>query len=341
VWGQRNAEGEQVMLARCMDILDRHALITGPLLDPAYPWEPEDSLRVAINHLSTEDMLRLWDSLEPPYQLSVPYVVRTARLAARERPIRPSPIRAPWSSRPRCRDARRRRHAPRLGGPPLARPHRRGRRAGGAHPAPSPTRAARPHRHPRPAGARRRPPRTPLWHESTGLYGFLRLPPGEARIEIDDPAGRYQAQAVSATVPDRGRSKPSKPARPPRARPAYPTALRPALGHGPAPGTSAVWGVVRDGGRPVAGALLSHRQRADGAADTITAMSGPDGSYLLVLPFESSTAASARRCAFERALTVHAPRPALAAALAPGLPGRPAGRLHPHAGRAQRALPAA
>ena len=31
-------------------------------------------------------MLRLWDSLDPPYQLSVPYVVRTARLAARERP---------------------------------------------------------------------------------------------------------------------------------------------------------------------------------------------------------------------------------------------------------------
>lgn len=86
VWGVKDAEGEQVMLARCMDILDRHALISGPLLDPAYPWEPADALRVSINHLTTEDMLRLWDSLEPPYQLSVPYVVRTARLAARERP---------------------------------------------------------------------------------------------------------------------------------------------------------------------------------------------------------------------------------------------------------------
>lgn len=85
VWGVRDAEGEQVMLARCMDILDRHAVITGPLLDPRYQWEPEDGLRVSMNHLSTEDMLRLWDSLEPPYQLSVPYVVRTARLAARER----------------------------------------------------------------------------------------------------------------------------------------------------------------------------------------------------------------------------------------------------------------
>lgn len=84
VWGKKDAEGEQVMLARCMDILDRHALISGPLLDPAYPWEAEDSLRVGLDHLSTEDMLRLWDSLEPPYQLSVPYVVRTARLAARK-----------------------------------------------------------------------------------------------------------------------------------------------------------------------------------------------------------------------------------------------------------------
>lgn len=86
VWGAQSAEGEQVMLARCMDILDRHALLSGPLLDPAYPWEADDGLRVAPAHLPTEDMLRLWDSLEPPYQLSVPYVVRTARLGARERP---------------------------------------------------------------------------------------------------------------------------------------------------------------------------------------------------------------------------------------------------------------
>lgn len=86
VWGKQNAEGEQVMLARCMEILDCHALISGSLLDPAYPWEAEDGLRISLAHLTTEDMLRLWDSLEPPYQLSIPYVVRTARLAARERP---------------------------------------------------------------------------------------------------------------------------------------------------------------------------------------------------------------------------------------------------------------
>jgi len=86
VWGNQNAEGEQIMLARCMDILDRHALLSGSLLSPAYPWEREDALRISLAHLSTEDMLRLWDSLEPPYQLSVPYVLRTARLAARDLP---------------------------------------------------------------------------------------------------------------------------------------------------------------------------------------------------------------------------------------------------------------
>lgn len=84
VWGNTDAEGEQVMLSRCMDILEQHPLITGTLLDPSYVWEPDDALRVSIDALETEDMLRLWDSLGPSYQLSVPYVVRTVRLAARE-----------------------------------------------------------------------------------------------------------------------------------------------------------------------------------------------------------------------------------------------------------------
>ena len=43
-------------------------------------------------------------------------------------------------------------------------------------------------------------PERPLWHQSTGLYGFLDIPPGEARIEIDDPTGRYQPQSITATV---------------------------------------------------------------------------------------------------------------------------------------------
>ena len=32
-----------------------------------------------------EDMMRLWDGFDLPYQLSVPYLVRTVRLAPREK----------------------------------------------------------------------------------------------------------------------------------------------------------------------------------------------------------------------------------------------------------------
>jgi hypothetical protein len=107
-------------------------------------------------------------------------------------------------------------------------------------------RAARPGPHPRPAGARRRPPRTPLWHESTGLYGFLRLPPGELRIEIDDPAGRFQAQAVTRQVPDRGRAEALEAGTPPAGQPRpliLDVALRPALGMAlpPAPAPCGAW----------------------------------------------------------------------------------------------------
>jgi len=171
----------------------------------------------------------------------------------------------------------------------------------------------------------------PLWHESTGLYGFLNIPSGDARIEIDDPAGRYQPQAISALVPDRSALKAAleaaeaPPAVPP---PAYPTVdLRPGLAMGLPPATTAVWGVLRDGSRAVPGALLSLATVRNGAADTVSALSGPDGSFLLVLPFEViDRGVNPPLRDFNRALTVFAPRPALAAALAAQgfLAGQPA-----------------
>lgn len=85
VWGRTSPEGEQVMLGRCMQILDEHAVLAGPMLSPAYAWEPGVGLQLTIDTLETEDFLRLWDGFEGPPQLSVPYLVRTARLAPVER----------------------------------------------------------------------------------------------------------------------------------------------------------------------------------------------------------------------------------------------------------------
>src|SRR5690348_4550846 len=43
----------------------------------------------------------------------------------------------------------------------------------------------------------------PMFHSSTGLYAFVRLPPGPRRIEVTDPARRFSPTAVTATIPDR------------------------------------------------------------------------------------------------------------------------------------------
>lgn len=73
-------EGELSVLARCMEILDEHPVLSGPLLAAAYRWDPEAALRVSLDHLPMEDSLRLWDALSPSFRLSIPYVIRTVRL---------------------------------------------------------------------------------------------------------------------------------------------------------------------------------------------------------------------------------------------------------------------
>jgi hypothetical protein len=81
VWGKKSAAGEQVTLGDCMEILDRNAVISGSSLSSTYTWEADDALKVSLDTLSTEDLWRLWDGIDAAYQLSVPYLVRTARLA--------------------------------------------------------------------------------------------------------------------------------------------------------------------------------------------------------------------------------------------------------------------
>ena len=80
-WGQ-TALREHQILTNCMSILERNSIVSGDRLNPTYhTWEEGDALKVSVDELTNEDMLRLWDSFEPNYQLSVPYLVRTVRIA--------------------------------------------------------------------------------------------------------------------------------------------------------------------------------------------------------------------------------------------------------------------
>ena len=50
------------------------------LADPL--WGEADSVQVIPEEMSTEDLMRIWDSLPGDYQLSCPYIIKTIRLQA-------------------------------------------------------------------------------------------------------------------------------------------------------------------------------------------------------------------------------------------------------------------
>ncbi len=174
----------------------------------------------------------------------------------------------------------------------------------------------------------------PHWHVSTGLYGFLRVPPGEWRVEVDDPARRFLPQALSTVVPDRRgvREVLEAGGTPPAGSPGprlLDLAMRPSPEMALPPGSTLLWGVLRQatGGRPVAGAYLTLETVSQGGADTVSTLSGTDGGYALVLPGEViDRSLNPPRRQFERVLRVFRPRPALAAILAERglLAGQPA-----------------
>lgn len=158
----------------------------------------------------------------------------------------------------------------------------------------------------------------PVFHQSTGLYGFLRIPGGATRVEIEDPARRYLPWAVTVTVPDRAaivdilRRGGTPPATP---KPLLiDVALRPAPGAPLPPWLTAIWGIVREaGGAPVP---LARIGCATVGGDKVVTYAARDGAFLLVLPGEKpSSLASPPVFDFPRALTLHSPHAALAAAL--------------------------
>ena len=59
--------------------------------DPS--WGERDTLRIAPEDMSTENLLRIWDALPGDYRLSAPYVLRTVRLEPAVRITEGPPVR--------------------------------------------------------------------------------------------------------------------------------------------------------------------------------------------------------------------------------------------------------
>lgn len=78
-WGE-NAEHELLVLGKALECLESTPLLAGPLLYPTAGWDDGDVIQLVPEELGTESLLRLFDSLEADFRLSVPYVARIARI---------------------------------------------------------------------------------------------------------------------------------------------------------------------------------------------------------------------------------------------------------------------
>jgi hypothetical protein len=79
VWAD-NALAEQTILAWAMRQLHQRPVLDRSTLSPEGGWEPSDIVHVIPAELSHEDLMRIWDALEPSYRLSLSYIARVVRI---------------------------------------------------------------------------------------------------------------------------------------------------------------------------------------------------------------------------------------------------------------------
>jgi hypothetical protein len=77
-----NAEHEQRILGSAMRCLDEHPMLSGPLLDTTHGagFAVDEALQIVPGDLGPDGIMRIWDTLDASYRLSVPYIVRIVRI---------------------------------------------------------------------------------------------------------------------------------------------------------------------------------------------------------------------------------------------------------------------
>ena len=86
-----NAEHQHMIIGRALQALERRGMLSGPLLyEPALPPVPlyvdeptasaTDNVQLVLEDVSTEALMRTFDSLPGDYRLSIPYVARVVRI---------------------------------------------------------------------------------------------------------------------------------------------------------------------------------------------------------------------------------------------------------------------
>ena len=79
IWAD-TALAEQTILGWVARELYSHQALSQSDLTPTGGWHPDDVVQVIPGEISSEDMMRIWDALEPPYHLSLSYTARVVRI---------------------------------------------------------------------------------------------------------------------------------------------------------------------------------------------------------------------------------------------------------------------
>ncbi|MDQ8021930.1 MAG: DUF4255 domain-containing protein [Moraxellaceae bacterium] len=75
-----NALDEQVPLTWAIRQLHLHPILDASSLSPEAGWHSDEVIQIIPAELSTEDLMRIWDSLSPTYRLSASYIARVVRI---------------------------------------------------------------------------------------------------------------------------------------------------------------------------------------------------------------------------------------------------------------------
>lgn len=79
VWSN-SAEAEHNVFTWAMRQLYQQPIFNRSLLANDADWGSDEFLQVIPAEISNEDIMRIWDAIEPSYRLSFPYVVRTIQV---------------------------------------------------------------------------------------------------------------------------------------------------------------------------------------------------------------------------------------------------------------------
>jgi hypothetical protein len=87
-WAE-NAQDELRIMGKVMQTLETTPVLSGAYLDGSSNWAANESIQLMIGEISTEEVMRTFDSLPTDYRLSVPYLARVVRIDGRR--ARPTP----------------------------------------------------------------------------------------------------------------------------------------------------------------------------------------------------------------------------------------------------------